>query len=187
MRILNFEMFLEMIKVETGRSGTGMTRQFDLIFSEIENPKTLAHMVALNDKLKKLELSSMFGIVANKDELGSVEDQVKLLKRLKLPKNSEKALRQLKIALNNQKFLYSEKEKGSLNCAYCHRKNLKIYDFTKGQKFRQKDGATCDHKVPMSKGGDKYDFSNMAVSCYFCNNKKGNMDFDEWISKISIQ
>ena len=173
MRILNFEMFLEMIKIETGRSGTGLTKQFDLIFNEIENPKTHAHMVALNDKLRKLELSSMFGIVADKDELGLVEDQVKFLKRLfrtgRLPK-AEKAIKQLKIALNNQKFLYSEKEKGSLNCSYCHRKNLKIYDFTKGQKFREKDGATCDHKVPISKGGDKYDFSNMAVSCY-CSKK----------------
>ena len=100
------------------------------------------------------------------------------------------------LLLNNLRFLKSElKRKGELSCEYCGKKDLKIYDITSSDirpeslsdpniiinmKFNQKDGATCDHKIPKSKGGDKFDFSNLAVSCYSCNRRKGDMSWEKW-------
>jgi hypothetical protein len=43
-----------------------------------------------------------------------------------------------------------------------------------------KSGATCDHKNPISKGGSKFTYDNLAVCCSTCNTRKGNMSYEEW-------
>jgi DNA-directed RNA polymerase subunit RPC12/RpoP len=114
---------------------------------------------------------------------------------------SKDTLKKLNLKCNTE-FLRSELEKnGYLECEYCENPNpLYLYDVipTKDSKEKFKDnpyyitnkwfnprkGATCDHKVPKSKGGDYFKFENMAVSCSNCNSKKGNIDYDTWISKI---
>jgi len=91
----------------------------------------------------------------------------------------------IKITINNQKFLQKTlEEKGELRCEYCGKGPLKIYDFTKGEVFNDDDGATSDHKTPISKGGDVWSFDNMAVACRACNHKKGSLDYDSWISYL---
>lgn len=60
------------------------------------------------------------------------------------------------------------KENGKLTCIYCGKDHLDA--FTKDLNFL----ATVDHVIPVSKGGRIYDESNFVVSCYQCNQKKGN-------------
>lgn len=37
--------------------------------------------------------------------------------------------------------------------------------------------ATLEHKIPLSHGGG-WDLSNLALSCYDCNQERGNLDFE---------
>lgn len=60
---------------------------------------------------------------------------------------------------------------GKLFCEYCGRGPLKE-DFN--NLFNPLPLATIDHKKPLSKGGARFDFDNMACSCENCNRKKGN-------------
>jgi 5-methylcytosine-specific restriction endonuclease McrA len=46
--------------------------------------------------------------------------------------------------------------------------------------------ATVDHKQPQSKHGDKFDYKNLAVCCWDCNNEKGNKSWNEWQSSFKI-
>jgi hypothetical protein len=104
------------------------------------------------------------------------------------------------IMLNNLRFLKEKlKERGELYCEYCNKGPLVIYDIAPSdinieslsntnilinKKFDQKDGATCDHKIPKSKGGDKFNFENLAVCCHRCNKRKGNMSWENWLRII---
>ena len=44
-------------------------------------------------------------------------------------------------------------------------------------------GDTIDHKKPLCKGG-KSTLENCVCSCEFCNNKKGDMDYNQFISLL---
>jgi 5-methylcytosine-specific restriction endonuclease McrA len=110
-------------------------------------------------------------------------------------RNPEKTERIL-VTMNNLKFLKDMEKKGDLYCAYCNKGPLIIYDINpedesvvnknyKYKPFNPIDGATCDHKVPQSKGGDKFNYSNLAVCCNSCNKKKSNMSYDDWMKTIS--
>jgi 5-methylcytosine-specific restriction endonuclease McrA len=115
--------------------------------------------------------------------------------RSKLRKDSEEE--KFAITLNNLKFLKDRKsEIGQLKCEYCNNVPLKIYDFNLNglkdlknigkekwrlnTKFNREDGATVDHKQPKSKGGDKFNYDNLAVCCYYYNNEKGDMSWIDW-------
>ena len=67
------------------------------------------------------------------------------------------------------------KAQKQLSCCYCGKANLQIKS-----KSREKL-ATLDHKVPLSKGGSKYDPGNLVVSCVTCNNAKDNMPYDTFM------
>jgi 5-methylcytosine-specific restriction endonuclease McrA len=41
--------------------------------------------------------------------------------------------------------------------------------------------ATIDHVIPLSKGGNKYDESNLVIACKTCNKKKGSMSVEEFL------
>ncbi|MEQ2529575.1 HNH endonuclease [Bacillaceae bacterium CLA-AA-H227] len=58
-------------------------------------------------------------------------------------------------------------ERDSYTCFYCRKK-----------------GNTLEHIKPLSKGGHTT-FSNCVVSCLSCNQKKGNLDFYEFINKVN--
>jgi len=58
-----------------------------------------------------------------------------------------------------------------LVCVYCGKKDL-LKDPT-GKK-QPKNLATIDHVKPLSKGGSRYDESNLVVACYACNQAKGD-------------
>lgn len=58
-------------------------------------------------------------------------------------------------------------ERDSYTCFYCRKK-----------------GNTLEHIKPLSKGGYTT-FSNCVTSCLSCNQKKGNLDFYEFINKVN--
>jgi 5-methylcytosine-specific restriction endonuclease McrA len=54
------------------------------------------------------------------------------------------------------------------NCIYC---DVKL----------DKENATADHIIPISKGGNNTQV-NLVVCCKDCNNERGNLDFDEYLT-----
>lgn len=69
--------------------------------------------------------------------------------------------------LRNQKQTY-----GNLVCAFCGKSNLQID--TPSRPVPKEYMATTDHFYPKSKGGDKYNYDNLVVSCHKCNTTKGD-------------
>ena len=165
----------EELKTITRKSNTGSTRWKQSILDEPSDSKPYAAYLLLKDKLRKEELKSLF----KKAEKYLSNKQIK-----KYTRSGE--LYKIMITLNNLKFLKDkEKELGKLYCEYCNKGPLKIYDIDfndlSKNKFKKIDGATADHKTPKSKGGEPFDYDNLAVSCFRCNNKKGDKDYKYWI------
>lgn len=74
-------------------------------------------------------------------------------------------------------FLDSElKEKGYLECYYCHRKHLR----RRGGKANER--ATVDHIIPVSRGGGWTDQANFVVCCDSCNRKKSNHLVEKFVN-----
>lgn len=67
------------------------------------------------------------------------------------------------------------KQHGKLICHYCGKKGL-MHDAKVHTKEEYKKLATVDHVVPLSKGGERYKSSNLVVSCWTCNQRKGDKD-----------
>jgi len=61
------------------------------------------------------------------------------------------------------------KDRGILQCNYCNKGPLLIETDNKDPYV-----ATLDHKNPLSRGGAKFDLTNLVVCCISCNQKKGN-------------
>lgn len=59
---------------------------------------------------------------------------------------------------------------GKYICAYCKRDDLTI-DIAQSSPRR----VTIDHIIPLSRGGSLTSKLNMAICCFSCNNKKGNL------------
>ena len=190
-KIKSYKSFINELKtINTYVSNSGKTRVIDSIYDDIPSSgKFRSSGILLKDKLKKLEFEDLLKKLEfelDKETFDFVVNN----------KKSEKVL----LLINNLRFLKSElKRKGELSCEYCGKKDLKIYDIKSSditpeslidpnvfinKGFNPKDGATCDHKIPKSKGGDKFDFSNLAVSCYSCNRRKGNMPWEKWQKMI---
>jgi 5-methylcytosine-specific restriction endonuclease McrA len=68
---------------------------------------------------------------------------------------------------------YRQKD-GALICRLCGRDDLIDCQYTgyKPKGFVE-NIATIEHIIPKSKGGLKYNPSNMTITCYKCNNKRG--------------
>lgn len=186
--ILSFDKFNEeLVDITSHRSASGKFKEVDKIYSE-ENPhiKSRASYLLLKDKYKKAEL-----------------EDIKKLFTAGMPvykyKTDDPKLTKILVTLNNLQFLkHRLKEDGELRCEYCDKGPLVIYDIFPDEldnlignpyhrlnkKFDPVDGATCDHKNPQSLGGDKFDYSNLAVCCYSCNQRKRSMPYDEWMRKI---
>lgn len=147
-------------------------REIDTILDEPSSSKTLSSGLLLRNKLKN-------------DESGNLKDWVFRMFR-NMPKK-------LSISLNNLKFLKDELKKGELRCEYCDKGPLTIYDnFSRSGEDEEylkypknsgnrSNGATADHKNPISKGGETHNYENLCVCCSRCNSLKGSMEYDEWM------
>jgi len=60
-----------------------------------------------------------------------------------------------------------------LICIYCNRSNL-LKAVPDESKQSIKILATIDHIIPVSKGGDEFDYNNLAIACRPCNERKSN-------------
>lgn len=177
--------FISFIKEElTSIKKDGCT---NLIYDDVlPSVKSSASSILLNDKLRMDELESISNM------LGS-----------DIPKNFLDNPRTLKLLVifNNLKFLKDMLEKyKELRCEYCSKGPLVIYDISKNSdnifkflknpwhkmnvKFDSSNGATCDHKEPQSKGGDKFNYNNLAICCSSCNQKKSNLSYKEWMDYL---
>lgn len=63
-------------------------------------------------------------------------------------------------------------------CFWCNQLTLNYKNFV-----RHNAAATLDHLIPESKGG-KHIRENLVLSCYGCNQKRGNTDAVEWLNNI---
>ena len=178
-----YEFIFELRKITTSVSGSGKTSEVEWIHDDPESPKSTSAGILLRQQLRDEEY---------KDLLDRLRDDKFDKSSLKKASKEEK----LAVTLNNLKFLKDmELERGQLKCEYCGKGPLKVYDFDMegfdpknigkqkwrfNNNFSKENGATCDHKQPQSKGGDKYDYSNLAVCCWDCNNDKEDMSWERW-------
>ena len=189
-KIKLFQEFIneELRTVISDSSGSGKTKSIDTILDDIpSSAKSLSSGILLNKDLKDREFDDFRRSISN-----DIPDY--MIRNLMRGVNISK-FDKFRVTLNNLKFLKDQAEKGDLYCEYCDKGPLIIYDFNPNEitpsninnpkyrfntKFRESDGATADHKQPQSKGGDKFNYDNLAVCCYRCNRRKGDMTLDQW-------
>jgi len=199
MKIKLFQDFIneELTRIKSGQSNTGFRKEYDVIFDEPSFSTSPASGILLKDYLRDEEGKETLKMLKKYKEMTREE------KREFFRQKSKKLEEWLGVPLNNLQFLKDRQEEvGTLRCEYCNKGPLKIYDFNPtgitlkeiGNKrfrfesnFNPEDGATCDHKQPMSKGGDKYDYENLAVCCNDCNKIKGNMSWEDWVKKMNVK
>ncbi len=89
------------------------------------------------------------------------------LLNIKLAKEDDTIFNPFKWLKFRHKFL-SEilKAKGTIECYYCHKKDLRIE--TKNKEVL----ATIDHFKPISRGGEIWNPANLVPACWRCNCKK---------------
>ena len=169
------EYITELRNVTTDISKSGHTRIMDVVYDDPSKAKSPSSGVLLKDELRKREFEYLIKNIKNNG-----------VRRILQKHAGNPKAERLAVTLNNTQFLKDrQQESGPLMCEYCPRGPLRIYDISgNGPKFNPKDGATVDHKIPQSKGGDRYSYSNLAVCCYKCNQAKGNMSYEDWMSKI---
>ena len=83
-----------------------------------------------------------------------------------------------------------KKERGSLECHYCHKKNLEVgFRSITMSNLNNKNPmlATIDHKVPVVAGIDILDESNWLVSCKKCNGRKGSRSYEDFTKNINTR
>jgi 5-methylcytosine-specific restriction endonuclease McrA len=71
----------------------------------------------------------------------------------------------------------------TMTCEYCQKAGL-TEELVPGQGFPML--ATLDHKLAISKGGSRYDTSNIAVACFPCNKSKADLTLDEWLARRKL-
>lgn len=188
--IKNYKEFItELYKVSNEISSKNK-KFVDVIWDDPDNSKSKSSSILLKKDLQDRELEDVRRYLPNFPDY--------ILKSYL--KGDDAKYNKFKVTLNNLQFLKDKAKEGDLYCEYCDKGPLVIYDFeTKGLtpedmtnpkhrfngKFNKNDGATCDHKNPQSKGGDKFDYSNLAVACYNCNKLKSNMSWKNWTYYMS--
>lgn len=195
-RIKSFAEFIteELQKITSDASISGKTKYIDWIWDEPSNDQSASAGVLLRNKLKEEEFQDIINTLSDIkfDELPDIS------KKSFRKERDHNRLEKLKITLNNLRFLKDmKKERGELRCEYCNKGPLIIYDFTESDllgtgkrfntKFKPTNGATCDHKTPISRGGDKFDYDNLAVCCYKCNQRKRNMSYEDWLDLLQVE
>jgi 5-methylcytosine-specific restriction endonuclease McrA len=176
--ILSYKEFiLEKESFVSSKSNSGSTVEKDIVYNYPETSKSPSQRVYLRNLYQKREFVDLLDKLTKSSNISKSQVK-KIVKTLhtKNPKHLENLIR----SVNNYNFLKKkQKLEGELHCEYCDKHPLKIYYF--GKKFKTQDGATVDHRNPVSKGGKPYDESNMAVSCYKCNQQKADMNYEDWL------
>lgn len=187
------DFLLELRKVISDTSGSGRTKSIDWIHDDPNDAKSPSSGILLKQHLRDREFQDMVNLFAP----GTPKHIVK--KGIKKPSDSR--IEKFKVTMNNLQFLKDRaKEVDELRCEYCNKGPLVIYDINMNDvtperiadknyrftKFKSSDGATCDHKNPQSRGGDKFNYSNLAVCCHRCNKLKGNMSYEEWMQRLPL-
>lgn len=166
------EYITELRKFVTNSSSSGRTREIDVLYDEpedVKSSKSPSARVLLRNKLSSEEFADKF---EKTPDLINIEDLMRLPTRQ----------RRLIISKSNLGFLRKREEKGELRCEYCDKGPLRIYGLK--EQFNKSNGATADHKNPISKGGDIFDNNNLAVCCSKCNSDKSNMSIEDWIGRL---
>lgn len=174
MQIKSYYEFINELVITSHKSNSGSSREIDTIVSEPSSNKSLSSSIMLKSRLRDEE-----------------EVELKNIKRVIL-RAYRNNMDRLMLAINNLNFLKNELvEHKILKCEYCKKEPLIIYDsfsesgeeseYLKYTKFKAVNGATCDHKNPRSKGGEKFEKSNLVVCCRKCNSLKGNMAYEDWL------
>jgi hypothetical protein len=179
----------------TQTSGSGRTRWIDTVWDIPTSSKAYSSGILLNKDLKDREFDDLKKMTNEPDWV--VKNMIKNPNSVR-----QRELLKMRVLMNNLQFLKDEeKQKGKLYCEYCGKGPLKIYDINPGEmtpdilsnsnyilnkKFDPRDGATADHKQPQSKGGDRFSYTNLAVCCYSCNQRKGSMSWIEWKNRMKL-
>lgn len=169
------EYITELRNVTTDISKSGHTKVMDVVYDDPSKAKSPSSGVLLKNDLRSREFQDLIKNISNAN-----------IRRLLQKHVGNPKVERLAVTLNNTQFLKdTQQEIGDLHCMYCDKGPLRIYDISgNGPKFNPKDGATVDHKQPQSKGGDKFNYSNLAVCCYKCNQAKGNISYEDWMDRI---
>jgi HNH endonuclease len=201
MRIKSFQKFNEELqRIKSRESSTGRTKEYDIILDEPSSDLSASSGVLLRKKFRDMEDEETLKRLHKVGNMTSAEKKLYYRNKSKGGQN----LHALEITFNNLQFLKDrQKEIGELRCEYCGKGPLKIYDINpnelkasdiRNKRFRfnnvdfdPKNAATADHKHPISKGGDKFDYNNLAVCCHKCNSNKSNMSWEDWVKRMSLK
>ena len=135
------------------KSSSGSTKEVDLIISEVSNAKSLASSLLLRKYLMEMDIDY-------------IEKMDLINTRIEFSRNYLEGVLE---------------DCGSIKCTYCGKDDLVIeYD---GMRVENGVKATIDHIVPVSKGGGRFDRSNITPCCGGCNTKKGNKSLEEFLKK----
>ncbi len=193
--IKKYKLFEELRKIVSDSSSTGRTKSIDWVYNDdTDNPKSSGSGVLLRQDLKDREFQDLVNIFGK-------DTPPYVIKNLINGSRNSKRMSKFIVTMNNLQFLKDkQKELGELYCEYCNKGPLVIYDINPldvtpeninnpnyrfNSKFSAVDGATADHKTAQSRGGNKLDYSNLAVCCSSCNKSKGNMSYEDWMYKLS--
>lgn len=188
---MEFNQFVneELKRVITDKSNSGSTRWIDFVYEDDPDPRSAGSSILLRDKLKQEEFESLMKLA------GEYLPEYTIKYFQKHPEKKNK-IEKFLVTMNNLQFLKDElKRTGELRCTYCNKGPLVIYDINpkevttdmlldpniKISKFNRRDGATCDHMQPQSRGGSKFDYSNLTVACEPCNKRKSNKSWERWL------
>lgn len=127
------------------------TKCTDKIFFEVDNAKSYASLVLLNN----------YYLLRDETHIQSYSYLM------------------LRIGFSRKYLTHVLETTGSLSCSYCPKTNLKIE--LQGMKVSNGNKATIDHIIPTSKGGDSFDYANLCVACGTCNSEKSDMSLDEYL------
>lgn len=138
------------------KSQSSFTKYAETIYFEINNPKTLASYLLLKKHYFDQDETNPNSIASRMRRIGFSRNYLSEVQR----------------------------REGSLTCTYCKKPNLVIeLDKMRVNNFIK---ATIDHIVPMSKGGEYFDYNNITVCCGSCNSKKDSMNVEDFQKIVKL-
>lgn len=141
------------VKQVIKKSAHGSTKWIDSIYFVIRDAKTYASYVLLKSYYWQRDENNINSI----------------------------ANRMRKIGFSRTYLKHIQQTTGTLTCTYCHKPDLIIE--LDGMKVPNRQKATIDHILALSKGGALFEYANICVCCGSCNSKKGNMSVEEFETK----
>lgn len=134
-----------------------------ILEQESYSPKSYSQLILLSDSYRAMEVdyySDIFDINISEYRL--------------LPISNYSLLEIIRQQFDRQFITRKEKE-NVLVCECCG--SL----LSKGDKIKNKNKATVDHKVPLIDEPDWFDEDNLGILCSKCNNDKDHMPYTDWL------